>query len=167
MNDDPVKLGHPLWGRLLFLLQIMLMAYMIWPRGIASFGPAGVSLCVLAAVIGFWTLAANRPGNFSVFPEPKTGAQLITSGPYPYVRHPMYTSVLLFCAGMVVLRFTLIGVISWSLLVAVLYLKSRLEEAALRQKFPAYGDYRLGTGRFLPWPKGRSASQPDAGKKSP
>ena len=54
---------------------------------------------VLGVLVGIYTLAHNRLGNFGVFPELVNGARLITSGPYRWVRHPMYLSLLLFMLG--------------------------------------------------------------------
>ena len=51
---------------------------------------AGVSVAL--AVV---TLLYNQPGNFNIRPTPKTWGTLVTSGPYHWIRHPMYTSVLL------------------------------------------------------------------------
>ena len=64
-----------------------------------------VALLWLACMaLGLWALSANRPGNFNIRPEPKTDGQLVQTGPYRWIRHPMYTAVLLFsigCAGFV------------------------------------------------------------------
>ena len=58
--------------------------------------PAALVPLALSALLGVWTLAWNRPGNFNIRPEPKAGGQLVTGGPYRLMRHPMYTAVLLF-----------------------------------------------------------------------
>lgn len=83
-------------------------------------------------------------------PVPRRGSQLVCHGVYRYLRHPMYTCVLL-------------GAVAWALYwqsqpagVGVVILggffvaKSRLEERLLRQRFPQYAEYAHHTGRFLP-----------------
>lgn len=100
--------------------------------------------------LGLWALSANRPGNFNIRPEPKADGQLVQTGPYRWIRHPMYTAVLLFsigCAGFVATL--LAGGLSLALL-AVLWLKAVLEERMMCQRHPAYRAYMTRTRRFLP-----------------
>ncbi len=102
-------------------------------------------------VLGLWALSANRPGNFNIRPEPKADGQLVQTGPYRWIRHPMYTALLLFslgCAGFVA---TLPAAGLTLLLLAVLWLKASLEERLLCQRHPAYRDYMARSRRFLPF----------------
>jgi protein-S-isoprenylcysteine O-methyltransferase Ste14 len=85
-----------------------------------------VALLWLACMaLGLWALSANRPGNFNIRPEPKADGQLVQTGPYRWIRHPMYT--------------------------AVLWLKAVLEERMMCQRHPAYRAYMARTRRFLPF----------------
>ena len=92
----------------------------------------------------------NRIGNFNIRPEPKQRSKLITSGPYRFVRHPMYTSVLLVMVPFGFLTGEPLRALYWLLLLAVLWKKASVEEAMLRQRFDKYGRYMQSTGRFLP-----------------
>ena len=80
----------------LVLLQFAALIGVVLPWGAAAFSPWGFAPLALATGVGAWTLAHNRLGNFSVLPEPRAGARLVVTGPYAYVRHPMYLAVLLF-----------------------------------------------------------------------
>ncbi len=114
----------------------------------------GVLVAVLwlaCMALGLWALSANRPGNFNIRPEPKADRQLVQTGPYRWIRHPMYTAVLLFSMGCT--RFVatpLAGGLSLALLV-VLWLKAVLEERMMCQRHPAYRAYMTRTRRFLPF----------------
>lgn len=115
-----------------------------WPPDALGLAAAGVAL-------GLWALSANRPGNFNIRPVPHPRGQLVESGPYRWIRHPMYTSLML--AGLAVARGTG-GPWSWLALLAlvgVLLAKARLEEALMRQRHPGYAAYAARTGRFLPF----------------
>jgi protein-S-isoprenylcysteine O-methyltransferase Ste14 len=49
----------------------------------------------LGLILGLWALNHNKRGNFNIQPKLKDGCHLVTSGAYKYIRHPMYTSVIL------------------------------------------------------------------------
>ncbi len=89
----------------------------------------------------------------TIWPEPRADAVLVTHGPYAFVRHPMYSAALLASLGMLLHTFSLSRAAGWAALLAVLLVKIRMEEAALRRRFSAYEDYIRRTG--LLWPSGR------------
>lgn len=100
--------------------------------------------------LSLWTLSANRPGNFNIRPEPKAGGHLVQTGPYRWIRHPMYTSVLLVAAGASAWLADLAGAAAWLALLAVLIAKSHLEERWLVERYSDYQTYRKGTWRLVP-----------------
>ena len=113
-------------------------------------GPASMVLWLASIALGLWTLSVNRPGNFNIRPEPRTDGRLVRSGPYRWVRHPMYGSVLLLAAGA---SAWLGSVLGWGLLLALLGVlvgKASLEERWLMQRYAEYGEYRQHTWRLLP-----------------
>ena len=75
-------------------------------------------------MLAVWALAANRPGNFNIRPTPRPGGALVTSGPYRWVRHPMYTSVLMAAAAAAVKSHQIVDSGLWFALLAVLLLKA-------------------------------------------
>ena len=85
-------------GAVLVALQFGLIAVLCalaWPvlaQGRSGLGPW--LLLGTGAALGVWSLASNRPGNFNVRPAPRVGGQLVQTGPYWWVRHPMYAAVM-------------------------------------------------------------------------
>lgn len=146
---NPHNLGK-LWVTLQFgllaLLAILCLeqAYRHWP-GALTYG-----LWLAGGAVGLWTLGVNPIGNFNIRPEPRSGGRLVQQGPYRWVRHPMYVSVLLLAAGAATWVSTVVGWASWVLLLAVLVAKARLEESWLLQRFPGYADYRRRTWWLVP-----------------
>lgn len=140
-------------GRLLVALQFGLLALMGWRAWISpsSFDLLALSLLSGSALLALWALAANRPGNFNIRPTPRPGGTLVTSGPYRWIRHPMYTSVLLAAAAAAVKAHQFVDAGLWLALLAVLLFKAGMEERALMTRFPDYRDYKSRTTRFLPW----------------
>ena len=79
--------------------------------------------------------------SFTVLPEPRAGAELVTKGPFRIVRNPMYLGVLLLFAG-VSLNRNWVGLGLTGVLAVLWAGKVRVEERHLERRFPAYADYR-------------------------
>jgi protein-S-isoprenylcysteine O-methyltransferase Ste14 len=108
--------------------------------------------------LGLWALAVNRPGNFNIRPLPREGGQLILSGPYRWVRHPMYSALLLCGFGAVLMADRRgLAISALALLYAVLRVKAGVEERAMTESHPGYADHARRIGRFVP----RLGSGPD------
>jgi protein-S-isoprenylcysteine O-methyltransferase Ste14 len=86
----------------------------------------------------------------SVLPEPTSGAVLRTDGPYRLVRHPIYSGVLLFAAGIAATAGSVLAVLAFGALIVLLSVKARFEERLLTQRFAGYPAYARVTPRFVP-----------------
>lgn len=142
-------------GMLLVALQFLLLGWLAWSSA-AALSRADLPLDVpmlagTALLLGLWALTANRPGNFNIRPVPRPGGELVRHGPYRWVRHPMYTSLLLAGAAAGRLAADNGTWLAYAGLVAVLLVKSGVEERGLVARYPDYQDYRRGTRRFIPW----------------
>jgi protein-S-isoprenylcysteine O-methyltransferase Ste14 len=139
-------------GRLLVALQFVLLAGLAWNamRATGSWAP-GVWLChAAAAALGVWALRSNPPGNFNIRPTPRSDGRMVSGGPYRWIRHPMYSAVLLFALACAGAGGHWVGWLAAAVLAAVLLGKAILEEGWMQQQHPAYGDYRARTRRFVP-----------------
>ena len=141
---------HDLAGRILVAAQFALIGWLIWPLTPQAWSPSALALLACAAGLGLWTIFHNRPGNFNIRPEPKASGQLVTGGPYRYLRNPMYSALLLFAAAEVLAYRDLWKILCWVFLALILYAKALLEERALRAQFPAYAAYARRVRRFIP-----------------
>lgn len=103
-----------------------------------------------SGALAIWAVAWNRPGNFNIRPAPKEGGMLIRQGPYRWIRHPMYTSILGFGAACALTHGSPWGWLSLAALAACLVVKARVEEEAMLAKHPDYAQYRSRTERFVP-----------------
>jgi protein-S-isoprenylcysteine O-methyltransferase Ste14 len=137
-------------GRLLVAVQFALLAWLIWPLTPQRWSLPALLLVGCAAGLGLWTLAYNRPGNFNIRPEPKVSGQLVTSGPYRFVRNPMYSAVLLFAAAEVVAYADMWKLACWLALALLLLAKAMLEERGLREQHAGYAEYAKRVRRFIP-----------------
>ena len=142
-------------GTLLVALQfglLFVLAALAAPNVLHGDIPAAAFMLALASgALAAWTLVHNRPGNFNIRPAPKAHGLLVTTGPYRWIRHPMYTSMLLGAAALAWPSRPLFGWVAWSTLAILLVVKSALEERWMRAKHPGYANYMLRSKRFLPW----------------
>lgn len=147
--------GRKLIGSVLVALQfgfLILQAALAAPRVLQGMIPVGAWLIAGAAIaLAVWTLTHNRLGNFNIHPTPKASGVLVTTGPYRWIRHPMYTSLLLGAGALASMSSPLAAWLAWSALAVVLFLKSTLEEHWLCAHYPGYAAYRLVSKRFVPW----------------
>lgn len=142
-------------GSALVAAQFALIAVLAWRaampflQGSAPW-PAW-ALAVAGAVLGLWTLAHNRPGNFNIRPAPREGGQLVHTGPYRWIRHPMYSAVITLGAACAWAAGSAWAWLAAAALVAVLAVKAHFEERWMQQQHPGYAEYRARTRRFLPF----------------
>jgi protein-S-isoprenylcysteine O-methyltransferase Ste14 len=133
-------------------LQFTAIALNIIPwRGQIFWNWPGLALIALSGLFFGWILAHNRLGNFNVAPNIRQGAKLVTSGPYKYVRHPMYSAVFIFGIGAILLTQHWLNILGYVLLVAVLIAKMKVEEEHLLAEFGEdYRQMQSNTHRVIP-----------------
>ena len=89
---------------------------------------------------------------FSLLVRTTVDQQLITKGPYRWIRHPAYTGNLLIAVGVSLILGTLLGILVTSIVVLAGHLyRIRVEEEALRRRFSReYEEYIRRTWRLIP-----------------
>lgn len=141
-----------LLSHLLVILQLAGIALCLFPVDLANRGRAlSLLLCALGAAVGLYALAHNRIGMSGIYPELPPDAQLITSGPYRFVRHPMYTSLLLMMLGIALYNLHPINLTGFGIIALAVLGKVRIEERALRRRFPEYETYAARTAALVPF----------------
>jgi protein-S-isoprenylcysteine O-methyltransferase Ste14 len=114
------------------------------------FGWLGVAITVLGFALTFWARAILG-GNWSGVVTIKVNHELIRTGPYRFVRHPIYTGILLAMAGSALVYDQWRSVVGVALLGVSFTIKRLKEEQFMRQTFGAqYDDYARTTGAIFP-----------------
>lgn len=108
-------------------------------------------MLAVGGVIGLWALQVMGLRQVKVFPEVPSLGNLIVLGPYRWVRHPMYTSVLLVTLAWTMGNPLTFRIILWAGLVITLLIKLRYEERLLMERFPDYEVYRRQTKGLIPF----------------
>ena len=122
----------------------------ILPAGPLSFWTGGA---ITASGLLFSVWARLHIGkNWSSDVTLKVDHELITTGPYALVRHPIYTGLLIGFLGSAVARGEWRGLLALALVVIALWIKLRLEETWMREHFgPAYEGYSRHVKALVPY----------------
>ena len=114
------------------------LAWRLWPQSPAAYR-IGVSLVIAGLAFAIWArvhLGSNWSGTVTI----KQGHELIRSGPYAWVRHPIYTGLITALLGTTIASGTVHAAIGLAIIVESLVRKSRTEEEFMRATFP--GEYQ-------------------------
>lgn len=121
-----------------------------------SLVPFATVLGGLTAVSGLllilWASAELRRSRaFTAMPKPRGDASLVDSGPYRWIRHPIYTGLVVAGLGAALVQLSVVSLIAAGLLFIVLDLKRRREEAWLAGRYAGYAAYRAGRRALFPF----------------
>ena len=154
-ESAPVRIGLSLSGLAGFG---GLLAYFFWPTLLAPTMVAvpvwvrwlGVALLSASTLVTYWIFRALG-ANVTRTVLTREGATLVTSGPYRFVRHPLYTNGALAFTALSLVTTSWWFFASVALGMLLLGLRTRQEEAHLEARFgPAWRAYAASTGRFFP-----------------
>jgi protein-S-isoprenylcysteine O-methyltransferase Ste14 len=110
----------------------------------------GVALTGLGVAFAIWAriyLGSNWSGSVQL----KVGHELIRGGPYGWVRHPIYTGLLVAIVGTGLVRGQVRGVLAFFVLLAGFWVKLGIEEQVMRKTFgEKYEEYASRTGALVP-----------------
>ncbi|MEO6713876.1 MAG: methyltransferase [Mycobacteriales bacterium] len=111
--------------------------------------PLLVTSNLLIAVGLIWSIWALRhlARNVSIVPQAR---ELVRSGPYAILRHPLYVGEIVAVGGVVVGGGSLLAVVLLAVLVGLQIFRAIQEEAVLSACFPEYAAYAQHTSRFVP-----------------
>jgi protein-S-isoprenylcysteine O-methyltransferase Ste14 len=156
-NVKPTRSREPLAFELRHRAPLMLAALRLaaprWvPRVVLRrFLPVGwffpvLGIVLLATGLGFTVWARRHLGrNWSASVVVKEDHALVRTGPYRYVRHPIYSGILVAFLGMVVTIGEWRGLVALLLAGVSFAVKSRAEERRMLETFPEYAEYARGT----------------------
>jgi protein-S-isoprenylcysteine O-methyltransferase Ste14 len=133
-----------------FLLMISGMAGLILTRTLFSPYLPAVAAQVGAFALMIWARLTFGARSFHPGADPTVGG-LVTTGPYRFVRHPIYTAVCVFAwaawLGSPSIRTAMFaGVVTLGAVTRML-----CEEHFLVRQYPEYADYRRTTKRMVPF----------------
>lgn len=111
---------------------------------------AGVGLCLAGFGFAVWA-RMNLGRNWGMPMSLRQDHELVTSGPYSYVRHPIYTGIMLAMIGSA-LAVGLLWLLLFALYFAYFLFSARTEERMMLAQFPdTYPAYRRRTKMLIPF----------------
>jgi len=105
----------------------------------------------ISGFLAFWAMYVMKYGNFNIVPTPVDKGVMISQGPYKVIRHPMYTSIIIFAIALLSGQFDYYKLIISVTLVTDLVVKMIFEEGLLLKHYPGYKDYMKKTKRVIPF----------------
>jgi protein-S-isoprenylcysteine O-methyltransferase Ste14 len=122
----------------------------LWPAGLWPFW-LGAALTIAGLLFAIWA-REHLGSNWSRSVTIKQGHELIATGPYAMVRHPIYTGILTGFLGMAIAISQVRGFIVLVLIFLVLWIKLRMEEEWMRSRFgETYAAYARQTASLVPY----------------
>jgi len=101
----------------------------------------GAVLSIPAMIMPLWALSANAYLSTMVRIQDDRGHRVVTTGPYRYVRHPMYVGTIFFGLSIPLFLGSWWTFIPCCLIVGIFIIRTALEDQTLREELPGYAEY--------------------------
>ncbi|MEG4484057.1 isoprenylcysteine carboxylmethyltransferase family protein [Microcoleus sp. D2_18a_B4] len=88
--------------------------------------------------------------NLTPLPYPREDGELVQTGIYGIVRHPLYSGLILAALGWTLFQMSISHLIASALLIILFEIKANREETWLTKKYPAYSEYRQRVKKLIP-----------------
>jgi protein-S-isoprenylcysteine O-methyltransferase Ste14 len=134
-------------GYLLMVVGVLLL-YLV--DGLFSLSPVVIALQAMAFLLMVWARITFKTRSFHLSATPTEGG-LVTTGPYKFIRHPIYASVLLFVWPGVVANWSVENALYGCLVFAGAFTRIACEEPLVRARYPEYQQYAEKTKRLIPY----------------
>ncbi len=113
-------------------------------------GPVSTTIQVAAAVLMIWARITFGARSFHASANPTEGG-LVMSGPYRFVRHPIYAAIFYFVWAGIAAHLSMESVLIGVAASGMLALRMHSEEILLKRAYPEYAHYARHTARVLPF----------------
>jgi protein-S-isoprenylcysteine O-methyltransferase Ste14 len=119
-------------------------------ENLLSYSPMVIAVQVGALLLILWARLTFGWRSFHVVANPTRGG-LVTSGPYRYIRHPIYTAMSALSAAGVVAHWSWASGLLGGLVVGCALLRIFCEEVLVTARYPEYRQYAATTWRMIPY----------------
>jgi protein-S-isoprenylcysteine O-methyltransferase Ste14 len=132
-----------------YFLIVSAMLGLALLRALLDWSPLVIGIQVLAVGLMIWGRLTFGLRSFNPTASPTAGG-LVTTGPYRFIRHPLYTSICLFAWPAVLAHAGLLTLALGVVMTAGAILRMRCEELLLVRVYPQYVAYAARTQRMIP-----------------
>jgi protein-S-isoprenylcysteine O-methyltransferase Ste14 len=134
-------------GYVLMVLGLMPLAFF---KGLISASPVVIGVQLLAVVLMIWARTTFGSRSFHYAGNPTEGG-LVTTGPYRYIRHPIYAAVLYFSLAGVIANWSVRNLLLFVVVAIGAGVRIYCEERLVVAEYPEYSEYSKRTKRILPF----------------
>jgi protein-S-isoprenylcysteine O-methyltransferase Ste14 len=147
------------WGLVLFqflLIAVWILSFKPLELHLLDAPPVESAVRILGLLLAFGGAALSAGGalwlgpSLTPTPVPRKRSMLIRSGPYRYVRHPIYGGLMLLIVGATLFAFQLAPFVVVVLIALFFLAKSEYEEQLLTYRYPDYPSFAASRKRFIP-----------------
>lgn len=135
---------------LLVFAQVLALGFFAVSGPLWAGAPGWLGVQTASVGLLLWAAATMGWRHIRISPNLPSQGRLVTTGPYRWIRHPMYTAVLGYTLALVLDCFSAPRLLAWMALVVVLLRKLAFEERVLAERFAEYRAYQKRTWRLLP-----------------
>jgi protein-S-isoprenylcysteine O-methyltransferase Ste14 len=133
-----------------FVTAALCVVWLVLKGAILGNGPATIAIQVAAVALMVWARMTFGGRSFHATANPTAGG-LVTTGPYRYLRHPIYSALLYIIWAGIAAHLSLAHAIAAMLATAGLAVRMLAEETLLAGKYPEYAAYARRTRRVVPF----------------
>ena len=133
-----------------FGITVIGLFFLIFNNYVISKNPIIIIIQLFSFCLMIWARITFKSRSFHLAANPTEG-DLITNGPYRWLRHPIYAAVIYFSLACVI-AFPKIEVLVAVLFITVgLFTRMLLEEKELKKAYPEYEEYSKRAKRLIPF----------------
>jgi protein-S-isoprenylcysteine O-methyltransferase Ste14 len=146
------KKNVKVWDRIFILVYVFFLLIMLCITGLDavrfqwSFVPVFLKIIgflgfIPGFILGFWAMRENTFLSDRVRIQVDRGHKVCSTGPYKYVRHPMYVGVIIVMLSFPFALGSLFAVIPAIIIVKLFIIRTALEDRTLQDELPRYKEY--------------------------
>ncbi len=136
---------------LLVVVQISCLIFIFVSGPFLSNNTSGLLIECTGVFFTLHSIYVMKIRNFNITPTIKQDSELITSGPYRIIRHPMYIGQLIAVLPLVIDYFSWYRFSAFAILAIILMVKINYEEKLLLAHFTDYRAYMKRTKKLIPY----------------
>ena len=133
-----------------FLAMVAALVGLIYGHSLLGESPVPIGVQVLAVALMIWARVTFGGRSFHAAANPTEGG-VVTSGPYRFLRHPIYAAALYFTWAGVLSHISILNLVLGICAIAGVGMRIAAEEKLLLGRYPEYREYADRTRRIIPF----------------
>ncbi|RLD74752.1 MAG: hypothetical protein DRJ10_16545 [Bacteroidetes bacterium] len=136
---------------LFVFIQFVGLAFIFITGPVFSKNPGFLAVEIIGILLGLCAIIAMKLDNLRIYPDLKKDAKLVVSGPYKFIRHPMYLAIILTIIPLTIDYYNQYRFFVSLIIIIDLLFKLNYEEKLLLNNFTEYKNYTKTTYRLIPF----------------